>query len=201
MLVYTIAKFTQTFIPNIANTLLINCLIFSIPIVKRQNKLLKLLMLISLIIILNYIRVYQGLTISALTRGIWGDLSLTSLFTLLFIVLGQVDLIKFKKELINLPSSIIIVCIASMLYLSTFAIISNDLYFYGYYPGFAFMLVFVIVELLLYMYSQLYAIVWLIAAIAFYYHLQTSSNLWDYLLDPVLFIINLLLIIKKLFKR
>lgn len=137
-----------------------------------------------------YLSVYNGFTLVQLFRGMFGDLSITTLFILFFWLRNFTFIGKCRA--IDHKFALIVTLSGSILYLSTFGFISFDLYDLGYFPNGLFLITFIAFELYLWRYNRRYAYFWLISLVAFYFKLENSNNFWDYLFDPVLWVICLI---------
>ena len=161
-----------------------------------KNKIVRTLTLLTLGLGFILLPCYQGMTLVQILRGTFGDLSLTGLLVLCLLGLCGV---KNINPIIFLPKPlcVFLVTLGAVLYLATFSYIKIDLYALGFAPTTSVLCIFFLIELLTWYISPLFAIIWLIALIAFYFQLQTSINLWDYLLDPLLWLIMIRLLFKK----
>ena len=82
------------------------------------------------------------------------------------------------------------VLLGTFLYLSTFGFINFDIYNLGYLSSIM-LLVFSGLILFLIIANRRLGYVWLLALVAFYFKLQSSNNFWDYLYDPLLWLVLL----------
>jgi hypothetical protein len=170
---------------NLAFLLLIFILLLKSVI---KNKIAQLLLMVLFAIFVLFVNCYHGMTIVNLVRGVISDLSISGL---LFLLLWAV--IYFGKLPINLfPRSfcLVIVLTGLILYLSALDIIPFDIYGFGYMPQGFLIIVFFLCVLFLRI-NYVFAIIWLFALIMFLAKLQNSVNLWDYLIDPVIWLICL----------
>jgi hypothetical protein len=159
-----------------------------------KNKIIKFLLMMLFAIFALFIHCYQGMTVVNLVRGIIGDLSLSGL-----LFLSSWSIIYFTRlsiDLFDRRFCLIIVLTGLILYLSVLDIIPFDIYAFGYLPQSILLLIFLFCMLFLRL-NYIFAIIWVIALIAFFAKLQNSVNLWDYLIDPILW----LLCLYKLFIR
>ncbi len=148
----------------------------------------RLLATMIIILLATELTVYKGSTLVEICRGIFGDLSLTTLFIGLFWLRAYIYNDTYK---LNRSFAAVVMVAGIVLYLSVFGIIPQDIYGWAYFPDMSFMLVFGIVQLYLWRYARCYAYFWLIALIAFYFKLEATANFWDYLFDPLLWVICL----------
>ena len=176
----------------------------------KQDRYYPVIMLCILLVV-SVIPLYHGSTLAQISRGIIGDLSISGLLVQIVIwinyiirlpVMGsllcgnnQSSLKEWRRSpilyLVNiLPRRfcLIIFILGLILYLAAFSFIPFDLYALGYYPKYLLVVVFIL-QLIFWQIKRVFAVIWLIALVAFYYKLQTSINLWDYLLDPILWLL------------
>jgi hypothetical protein len=144
-----------------------------------------------LIGIIYYLPIYSQLTLSIILQGIFGHLSVTSIgliccLIIHFIIRGNLR-INIHHNL-----QLLIIISGSILYLSTLGFIAIDLYGYGYYPSIMFMAILSLCVYHLYSHTRISAVILLIGIISFYYKLAYSANIWDYLLDPLLYLFCLI---------
>jgi len=177
----------------ITHVFFLTWLVTTFPMVNRLHQSLRYILLLLLILFMLFIPIYAGFTLVQLCRGILGDLSITTLIILAMLLLKK--LYSWPIVPINFAFAWIVVLSGLVLYLSTFGIIKTDIYALGYYPK-VLLILFIVAELFLWRVSKLNAWLWLIAAVCFYFKLEESHNLWDYLFDPVLWVIAIAEIIK-----
>jgi hypothetical protein len=149
------------------------------------------------------IPLYHGSTLAEISRGVLGDLSITGLLVQVVLWVNYILpilLLDSKNQNLLLQAKLgkhllqsrifclIIFALGLILYLATFNYISFDLYAMGYYPKYLLILIFIL-QLIFWHINKVFALIWLIALTAFYSKLQTSINLWDYMLDPVLWLL------------
>ncbi|MBP9743428.1 MAG: hypothetical protein KBD37_08720 [Burkholderiales bacterium] len=157
----------------------------------RNNSLLRSFSVAIIIwLVLNW-QVYHGFNLIQLLRGVVSSLSFVSVWLLIRLCLRFIFLPGVGRLIptISYHFAAIICLLGSLLYLTTFGILPFDLYGYGYFPGKIGLAVFFIVELYLWFYAREYAVIWLIALGGFYFKICGLSNLWDYLLDPLIWMI------------
>ena len=129
----------------------------------------------------------NGFTILEYFRGVFNDLSITTglVLALLYIrsLVTQNDIMIMGRA-----SAIVIIIVCSILYISYFGFIEYDFYTLGFYPH---MWMFAIALLVysMFIFDKFMGIIWLCALFGFYYKIQLSSNLWDYLIDPGLLVL------------
>lgn len=156
-----------------------------------KNKIIRFLGLIILPFIFYILPVYHGFSLVKITRGIVGDLSITGLLTMLSITVSYFMTNKQDKSkpILSISICMFLVITGVFLYLSTFGYIGLDIYALGYHPTVKLLLIILVVESCMWFLSRRFALIWLLSLLAFYFELQYSSNLWDYLFDPVLWIL------------
>lgn len=157
---------------------------------------LRLLSALFVSILVLYLPVYRGCTLVQIIHGVIGDLSVTT-----FVILSGMLIrnIFIPKRSFNLPPffAVMVMFLGSMLYLSTLGFIDLDIYSFGYFPKGTMLFIIGVLELFLLGYASCYAWLWVIALICFYFKLENSNNLWDYLFDPLLW----LMVAISLFRR
>ncbi len=175
--------------------ILIIWLCLNLPVINQTNWLIKLIFSLILVAVCIYIPIYHGFNLVKFIRGSTGDLSITSFFVLIILVIE--DLFNLEIPVFNLKITLTLFLITTFLYLATFAIIPLDIYSIGYNPKY-WLVAFIVIEMYFWYNSKIFAIIWLFGLIGFYFKLQESTNLWDYLVDPILYLIIFNQIITKL---
>lgn len=138
----------------------------------------------------NIIPVYRGSSVVELLRGAIGDVSITSGALMIFIIINQFDFSDSKTVVLCNVEKFGLVLLGTFLYLSTFGFINFDIYNLGYLSSIM-LLVFSGLILFLIIANRRLGYVWLLALVAFYFKLQSSNNFWDYLYDPLLWLVLL----------
>lgn len=167
----------------------------------KTNLFIRLFSLIFVIILVLYCPLYHQFTLIQLFKGIIGNLSVVSLCLLIILLMC----IVFSNKLLNMSAifnyhfAIILVILAGLIYLSTFDFIPFDLYSLGYFPNQVTLICFGIIGFYFWYYARLYAWIWLIALISFYFKILPSNNLCDYLFDPLLWLVFCGWLIVRLF--
>ncbi len=189
-------------IPMITITITIVLLVIKIKPINERLWFwpLRVIVVIVISIIILYLPLYKGCTIGQILYGVLGNISITTLLIFGITLFYQVFLPKQKFRL-NLIFAIIVIIIGSLLYLSTLGFINFDIYALGYFPNGVMLLTVILLELFLLDYAQVYAWIWLIALISFYFRIESSNNLWDYLLDPLLWIFSIFNLIRSVLAR
>ena len=153
------------------------------------------------LVVFIFLPLYSGLNIISFFKGAFGEFSVTSLFVLLLILRNKLfncyvsrgdfePSVRLYNMVPNRMFALIVFVCGLVLYSSYLGFLRLDIYELGYYPSFRFLLVLGILQLLLLFSARKYVVIWLIALICFYFKLQLSHNLWDYLFDPMLWIIS-----------
>jgi hypothetical protein len=162
-------------------------LIFTVPLnLVVKNKITKSILMVFFSMLVLFVPVCYGMTIVGIVRGVIGDLSVSGLLFLLFGVI--IYFTKPSIDLFNRKFCLVIVLIGLVLYLSVLDIIPLDIYGFGYLPRGVLVVIFFLCIFFLWV-NYVFALIWLVALIAFSVKLQNSVNLWDYLIDPVLWFI------------
>lgn len=116
-------------------------------------------------------------------RGVTGDLSIATFCIVSFQLLHLVTKGRHGLPMFPWQLALGIVCLLSVLYLSTFGYIGYDLYAWGYHPTW---MLPAVAGLMLWAWRSCpdLAWAWLIAAICFAGGITPGNNLWDALFDP-----------------
>lgn len=174
------------FIATMANVSFLVFLLIILLNIFIKNRTVQLVIAIIFTGVALFIKCYHNMTLVELVHGINGDLSISSILFLLFWAF-----IYFKRiplDLFDRMFCLIIASIGLVLYLSVLDIIPLDLYRSGYLPNSILGIIFLLCMLFVLL-NSLFAFIWLIAIIMFAAKLQHSVNLWDYLIDPLLWLI------------
>lgn len=186
---------TPDIIANIANLvvmLTLLCALLGFVIKNKAIQLGSLFFITAVVLLISWPKYMQ---VPGIFRGVVGDLSISGLLFLSIYAIAYFS--NSAVELFERKFCLIIALLGLVLYLSTLDILPFDLYGFGYLPAKLLVLVFLLCMLFLRL-NYVFAVIWLIAALAFLLHLQNSVNLWDYLLDPFLWIIC---VYQAIFKR
>jgi hypothetical protein len=147
-----------------------------------QHSLLFKTILFFTIAVISY-----SLSIFYFVRGLIGDFSLTT-SALLFINFLRLSFYHWHNEapsLLNRSENVMIFLMGLALYSSSLGFMKFDLYSLGY-ASLSILLLFAFSIFLFIIKNKILGYVWLFALIGFYFQLQHSNNLWDYLIDPIL---------------
>jgi len=171
-------------------SLAIALLIVYISSLPKRSLFFSSLFFVLLLVGSNLIPLYRGSSLVELLRGAIGDVSTASGVLMLFIILNQFNFAEVRCAVLNSWEKIGLCLLGTLLYLSTFGFIDFDLYHLGYLSPLM-LLFFSAVILFLILFNRILGYVWLFALIGFYFKLQSSNNLWDYLYDPLLWLVLL----------
>lgn len=188
------------FFQQIIYTMALSLLLVYLSQLPKRSLFFSSLLFILLTLGVNFIPILRGSSLVELVRGVIGDVSTASGVLLVLIILNQFDFSDKKEFVLNNIEKIFISIIGLLLYLSTFGFFKIDFYSYGYLSWT--MLWFISgLSFLLMLFNRRLGLVLMIALLGFYLKLQSSNNLWDYLLDPVLWLVLLVNLGINLFSR
>jgi len=171
-------------------SLFISWIVISIPFLTRsRSSSVKFTIALIVFLAARFIPIFQYYSLAYIMFGAFGNLSAITMFLLLYFIYAE--LVR-NNELYGISQIVffILVLLAALLYLSVFGYLSCDVYSWGYYPAWM-LLFYVMIQIVFSIKSRLFAILWLIALIAFIFKIQTSINFWDYLFDPLLISISI----------
>ena len=143
--------------------------------------------------------IYHDFTLAQMFRSFFGELSITSMFLLLALVLSNIFSLRCVFIKYNKFATIIFI-LGCLLYSSTLGFVSFDVYALGYFPNLTILTVFGVIALYLWYFAKFYAYIWLLGLIGFYFKLHPSNNLWDYLFDLPIWILSAIVLILNLRK-
>lgn len=193
-MINTLTQSINNIIVNISMVLLCIWVVLEMPYVHLCGWFLRAIIIIATVFFSVYVPLYHGYNLLILMHSVVGDLSITTLFILLLLIFQDFYIYsrwEINFNVMNRSVSWIVFIIGIIFYISRFGLIINfDLYKLGYYPQYT-LLFLIFLELVIWYFNKLFALIWLIALIAFYFKFQSSVNLWDYMYDPVLLIIAL----------
>lgn len=188
------------FFQQVIYTMALSLLLVYLSRLPKKSLFFSSLLFILLTLGVNFIPIFRGSSLVELVRGVVGDVSIASGVLLVLIILNQFDFSDKKEFVLNNIEKISISLIGLLLYLSTFGFFKIDFYSYGYLS--LIMLCSVSgLSFLLMLFNRRLGLVLMIALLGFYLKLQASNNLWDYLLDPVLWLVLLINLVINLFSR
>ncbi|HMT03577.1 MAG TPA: hypothetical protein PKD00_09805 [Burkholderiales bacterium] len=193
-MINTLTQSINNIIVNISMVLLCIWVVLEMPSVHLCRWFLRAIIIIATVLFSVYVPLYHGYNLLILMHSVVGDLSITTLFILLLLIFQDFFISsgwEINFNVMNRSVSWIVFIIGIIFYISRFGLIINfDLYKLGYYPQYT-LLFLIFLELVIWYINKIFALIWLIALIAFYFKFQSSVNLWDYMYDPVLLIIAL----------
>ena len=156
----------------------------------RFSLFLSSLLFILLILGINVLPLWRGSSLVELARGAIGDVSLMSGGLLILIIVNQFDFSDKRTAVLNRVEKCSLILVGFALYLSALGFISIDIYSWGYLTLW-FPIAIALLAILLILFERKFGVVLLLALTGFYFKTQFSNNLWDYLFDPVLWIVLL----------
>lgn len=163
----------------------------------RLTTKVKIAISILLVLLANGIPVFNHLPLVALMNGCFSDLSITTI-----IILGAVffdnsqDKVILLPKIFPMPVQLTILFFGIMLYISVIGILKLDIYDLGYQPTYL-LYGFCLLELLFLYTNKWFAIIWFLALVGFYFNFQNSTNFWDYLFDPFLWVFAILINLRR----
>ncbi len=168
-------------------SLAIAILITYISTLPKKSLFASSLLFLTILLLINLVPIHRGSSLVEILRGVIGDVSTASGCLLIFIIVEQFNFNESKTKILSLYETIFLCLLGLLLYLSTFGFISFDLYHLGYLSP-NMLLFFAVIIFLLILSNRRLGYIWLFAIISFYFKLQSSNNLWDYLYDPILWL-------------
>lgn len=184
-------------------TLAVSLLLVWLSRLPRYSLFFSSLLFLLLILGVNLIPILRGSSVVELLRGVVGDVSTASGALMLYIIARQFDFSEKPRPTLYWPEKLFLIGLGGALYLSTFGFIRFDLYHLGYLDSTILFIFSSLIFLLIICHRPL-GYIWLLALISFYFRLQSSNNLWDYLFDPLLWlvlIISMLISLSNIFRK
>ena len=165
-----------------------------------NSTLYRVVLVILLSLLTVFLPIYHKFSLLQIIYGTMGNVSL---FTLLLMIAMIFNFILFNKININIDYrlDLIFIILGFLLYFSALGFIQIDIYSYGYYPNKTFLLLIIIWSVVLLKLNTLYSWIMLFSIIGFYFKIMASNNLWDYLIDPILWVISIVNIVNKYIKH
>lgn len=188
------------FFQQIIYTMALSLLLVYLSRLPKRSLFFSSLLFILLTLGVNFIPLLRGSSLVELVRGVVGDVSIASGVLLILIIFNQFDFSDSKASVLSNIEKVAISIIGLLLYLSTFGFFKIDFYSYGYLPWLMLWVLFIL-SLGLMLANRRLGLVLVAALFGFYLHLQSSNNLWDYLLDPVLWLVLLVNLLINVFSR
>lgn len=186
----------QNLIQQITYSLATSILILYLTTLPRRSIFFSAMAFMVLLLVVN-IPLSKGSSLVEILRGVIGDVSISSLALMVLLLRKTFEPQQSSFRILQRWEKSVLVVIGLILYLSTFGIIPIDIYHYGYISE-QMITVFSLLVFVLIILNRRIGYVWLIAYLSFYFHLQQSNNLWDYLYDPILWLILLSEMLLKL---
>ncbi|MDD3267512.1 MAG: hypothetical protein PHC75_10090 [Burkholderiales bacterium] len=194
----------QNSIQEIFITISVTLIVLYTSGVYKKSLFFSIMIFLTISLISNIVPIHRENSLVEIVRGAIGDVSITSGMLLTCMLYKTIkEIITNKEKNIPLLSNIgliIIFIIGATLYLSTFGFIHYDIYKLGYLSP-SMLIIFSLITLTLILLNRQIGYIWLIAMISLLFHLQSSNNLWDYLIDPIQWITIGSILITKLFHR
>ncbi len=182
-------------LPHLGAAVIVVCLVAAL--LRTSNASLKIRRIIVPILFIFMLIPYPEYSLSHYVRVVTGDLSITGLIVLSLVLLDDLlerRLTIDRKHLLEI--SVVVVLAACALYPTALGLTYFDLYRFGYYPIVLAPVTFVIFATTAWYGRRLAPVLLAAGFIAFAFGVLESDNLWDYLLDPVIFIYCLTLVIR-----
>lgn len=184
-------------INTIINVFLIISIFFALVQARRRHFILKLLIIIVVAVIVIKVPLAAGYSLNWMLNGVDGGLSINLLCILGLFVVNR--LFNLECELVSQPFAVVIVITGVILYLSNFGFISFNIYGLGYLPQFV-LIPIGLVTVYICSNNKFNGLILLLSLICFDFKVLNSNNLYDYLIDPVLWgicVLRVLLSFKK----
>lgn len=182
--------------------ILISQLALLVPVIREFTVLRKIIILFFLAIVVIIPKVYLNVNILYILRGVLGEISAASIILILiFFSINFLNLnLKFfevRTRLINTYSMSLIFLFGLILYASTLGFINVDIYYFGFTYSFMQMLFFSLILIYLLYFCDLYFFVMIVVFIGYFFKVQFSLNLFDYLIDPMLWIYSIMFLFRR----
>lgn len=182
-------NFFQNMIQLSIYSLALSLLLLYITTLPRKSIFFSALSFMVFFLLVNLVPIFKGNSLVEICRGAIGDVSISSGMFLLLIC-AKIFSVNHDKpnQILAWWEKIVLLILGLVLYLSTFGFISFDVYHFGYLsPN---MLIFfsgaTLISILL---NRKLGYVWLAGIVGYYLNAQASNNLWDYMYDPLLWLI------------
>jgi len=167
--------------------------LFHLPKIKHIASRKRFIFVLLILVIVRYVPIYDSMSIAYILCGILGDLSITSVLLVLTFLYSEIRE-NNNYYRINNGVWLIIFIIDLVLCLSAFGCIPIDIYSFGYFPK-GLLIFYLIMQVLFWLLNRKFAMFWLLALVGYIFKVLPSPNLWDYLIDPVLWLISLVCLI------
>ena len=162
---------------------------FHLPKIKLISVEKRFIFVLLVFVFVRYMPVYEGMSVAYILRGILGDLSITTMLLFLTFLYGE---IRGSNNCYKINNAVwlFIFIIDLTLCLSAFGCIPIDIYSSGYFPK-GLLIFYLIMQVLFRQLNKKIAMFWLLALVGYIFKVLPSPNLWDYLIDPVLWLVSL----------
>lgn len=169
------------------------CIFFHLPKIKLISTGKRLIFVFFVFVFIRYMPVYDDMSTAYILRGVLGDLSITTMLLFLTFLYSE---IRGNNNCYKINNGIwlFIFIIDLILCLSVFGCIPIDIYSLGYFPK-ALLIFYLIMQVLFWQLNRKFAIFWLLALVGCIFKVLPSPNFWDYLIDPILWIVSLVYLI------
>lgn len=194
----SISNFIGLFGASLLVVWFISMLVFTIPKIRNSKAIKKLYFVIILLLVIMFAPIMR-FHIDYYIRGIVSDLSITTILLLISFIYNE---IVDEDKCYNMSYVILIpvILVDLVLCFSALGCFKFDLYSVGMHPSYL-LIVYLVAQLIFWKYSKKFVFLWIIALVFFIFKLQLSHNLWDYLMDPILFLVFIGLLIRRLIRR
>lgn len=182
-----------------ANVILLLAIFLNIPLITRLKLYTKLIIILIIALGSSLIPFYMGSNLLWIMRGVLSDLSTSTIILLIAFLLN--NLFMLKVRILSTKPAIIIVFCCTFLYLSTLGVLPFDIYDLGFRPDIYFISLLFIITLIIWRFNRLNALALLGSLIMYYFRGQHSINLWDYLVDPILWICSIIVLVTDVFRK
>ena len=181
-----------------SNSLLIVCLLSNTIVIERMWGIFRSVFLLAVFCFVLFVPIFKGCTLAQIMRGVFGDLSITSSLVLMFWIVAKLFSVPIVNPL-NKGVALVIFVLGCFLYASSLGFIGFDIYSYGYLVNspMLVLLIYFVVQLILWQINKIFAFIWLVTIICFVFKCQDSINLWDYLFDSVLWLVSFCTITRR----
>ena len=157
--------------------------------------LIRLLSLTIFVLFGSYTPIYMGSPLFTIIKGVLGNISITTMCIFAMILIRY--LTHRKLDILNIIDNkimIIFFLFGVLLYSSTLGFLSCDIYSLGFIPNIYTLIIFAMIFFIILQKNTPIAFYLLLGYISFYFKFLPTTNLWDYLFDPILWLMSFLLI-------
>lgn len=164
-------------------------ILFHLPKVKSISVGKRFIFVFIIFVFIRYMPIYEGMSIAYILRGMLSDLSITTMLLFATFLYGEIQRNNNCYKISNVIWFVIFIT-DLILCLSVFGCIPFDIYSSGYFPK-GLLIFYLIAQFLFWQLNKKFVLFWLLALIGYIFKVLPSPNLWDYLMDPVLWLISL----------